>query len=156
MHRLVVFGLALFALPAAALAQSSAPGVQVGVLSCEVEGGSGFIFGSTKGLQCTFDKAGGGKESYKGTINEFGLDIGTVKEAKVVWAVLAPSADMKPGALAGKYAGVSAGATLGVGLEANALIGGLDRSIALNPLSLGSTQGFDIQAGLASLTLTHQ
>lgn len=154
MHRLVLSGLAMFALPVAAFAQSSAPGVQVGVLRCEVEGGSGFIFGSTKDLGCVFDRADGKKEGYKGTINKFGLDIGKVTQANLVWAVLAPSADMKPSALNGNYAGVSAGATLGVGLEANALIGGLDRSIALNPLSVAGTEGIDIQAGVASLSLS--
>jgi di/tricarboxylate transporter len=60
---------------------------------------------------------------------------------------------MKAGALAGTYAGVTAGATLGAGLAANALVGGLDRSIALNPLSLESNTGANITLGVAKLTL---
>lgn len=135
------------------LAQSR-PGVEAGVLRCNVSSGGSFIFGSTKGLICTFKPARDRpEESYTGTINKFGIDIGEVKSAEFIWAVLAPSADLDPGALAGNYAGVSAGATLGVGLEANALIGGFDKSIALNPLSVAGTQGLDIQAGVASMSL---
>ncbi|MXN63415.1 DUF992 domain-containing protein [Stappia sp. GBMRC 2046] len=135
------------------LAQSG-PGVEAGVLRCNVSSGGSFIFGSTKGLLCTFKPAGNrAEETYTGTINKFGIDIGEVKAAEFIWAVLAPSADLDPGALEGNYAGVSAGATVGYGVEANALIGGFDKSIALNPLSVAGTQGLDIQAGVASLSL---
>lgn len=155
MIRPLVFAASLAVTGMAAQAQGDAPGVQVGVLSCNVDGGSSFIFGSTKDLQCSFKPAGSAPtQSYKGVIDKFGLDVGQVKDATLVWAVFAPSANMKPGALAGNYAGVSAGATLGVGLEANALIGGLDRSIALNPLSVAGTKGLDIQAGVASMKLS--
>jgi hypothetical protein len=39
-------------------------------------------------------------------------------------------------ALEGKYAGATAGPTVGVGVGANVLVGGFDRSIALQPLSV--------------------
>jgi len=44
------------------------------------------------------------------------------------------------GALAGEYVGVSAEIGLGLGAGANVLLGGSDRTIALQPLSL---QGVD-------------
>lgn len=138
----------------AASAQSG-PGVEAGVLRCNVSSGGSFIFGSTKGLICIFKPVGSRpEETYTGTINKFGIDIGELKSAGLIWAVLAPSADLAPGALEGSYAGVSAGAAVGIGIEANALIGGFDKSIALNPLSVAGTQGLDIQAGVASLSLT--
>ena len=34
-------------------------GVQVGTLTCNVAGGWGFVFGSSKALRCTFGRAGG-------------------------------------------------------------------------------------------------
>ncbi|NRG17701.1 DUF992 domain-containing protein [Rhizobiales bacterium] len=139
--------------PVMVLAQSG-PGVEAGVLRCNVSSGGSFIFGSTKGLICTFKPVGSRpEEPYTGTINKFGIDIGEVKAAEFIWAVLAPSANLDPGALEGNYAGVSAGAAVGAGIEANALIGGFDKSIALNPLSVAGTQGLNIQAGVASLSL---
>ena len=148
---------AAFALAAAAtpvLAQNQAPGLQIGVLSCAVTGESNFIVGSSHSLSCTYKPAiEAPVETYTGQITDYGLDIGSTSNANLVWGVLAPSADMKPGALAGAYAGVTAGVTLGAGLEANALIGGLDRSIALNPLSLESNTGANITLGVAKLTL---
>ena len=49
--------------------------VEVGVLTCTVRGGAGFIVGSTKELRCRFNKPGR-DEFYRGTINKFGIDIG--------------------------------------------------------------------------------
>ena len=90
-----------------ALAQDAAPGVQVGVLTCDIEGVSNFVVGSTQSLGCNYKPADAAApvEFYRGTVREFGLDIGTTENARLVWGVLAPSADMKPGALAGNYAG---------------------------------------------------
>jgi hypothetical protein len=42
---------------------------------------------------------------------------------------------------------------VGVGVGANALIGGSDKSIVLQPLSVQSQQGLNIAAGVASLQL---
>jgi hypothetical protein len=68
--------------------------------------------------------------------------------------VFAPSAGgIGPGALAGSYGGVSGEATVGVGLGANALVGGSKRSIALQPLSVGAQQGLNFAVGIAALTL---
>jgi hypothetical protein len=67
--------------------------------------------------------------------------------------VFAPSAAVPSGALAGEYGGVSGEATLGVGIGANALLGGSAKTIALQPLSVQTQQGLSIAAGVASLTL---
>ena len=73
-------------------------------------------------------------EPYHGSIDRFGIDLGFTDGGKIVWTVLAPSKDVPAGALAGNYAGVSAEATAGLGIGANALLGGSDKSIALQPL----------------------
>lgn len=71
----------------------------------------------------------------------------------IVWTVFAPTSDMSPGALAGHYGGATASATAGVGLGANVLVGGLNNSIALQPLSIEGSTGLNVAAGIAGLTL---
>jgi len=126
--------------------------VEVGVLTCTVRGGTGFIVGSTKELRCRFNRPGR-DEFYYGTINKFGLDIGTTQQSAIAWAVFAPTANLRPGSLSGGYGGVSAEATVGVGVGANALIGGSNKGIILQPLSVTAQQGLNIAAGVASLQL---
>jgi hypothetical protein len=58
-----------------------------------------------------------------------------------------------PGALAGDYAGVSAEATAGVGLGANALIGGGERAFVLQPLSVQAQEGLNLAVGFTSFQL---
>lgn len=129
-------------------------GVKVGVLSCNVAAGWGLIFGSSKNLNCTFS-SGNKSEIYNGKINKYGVDIGFQKGGVMVWAVLAPTADVAPGALVGNYGGVTAGATAGVGASANVLVGGSNKTISLSPLSVEGAPGLNIAAGVASVELTY-
>jgi hypothetical protein len=73
----------------------------------------------------------------------------------MAWAVLAPVAGPIRGGLAGSYVGVSADAAVGVGLGANALIGGSRRSFALQPLSVEANAGLDFTAGVSTLRLRY-
>lgn len=145
---------ALSVLAAASAANAQQSRVEVGMLNCTVAGGSGFIVGSTKKLSCIF-KRQGRDERYAGTISKFGIDVGTTKQTLISWAVLAPTVDIPPGALDGEYGGVSGEATVGVGVGANALLGGSKRSIALQPLSVQAQEGLNIAAGVASLQLRY-
>ena len=145
--------LALTALPAfPAQAQS---GLEIGLLDCVVEGGAGFIIGSTKDLSCTFHPAGGAApEPYFGAVRKFGLDIGITGATYIKWAVLAPSTEAyAPGALAGNYVGVSAEATAGVGLGANALVGGSADTFTLQPVSVQAQEGLNLAVGFSSFEL---
>ena len=142
---------ALWLLPAALPAQAA--NVEVGVLTCKVFGGAGFIFGSTKDIECVFEGLSGSREPYYGSIDKFGLDIGFTGKSVIVWTVLAPSADVPYGALAGNYGGVSAEATVGLGVGANALVGGSRNSIALQPVSVQGQQGLNVAVGVAELKL---
>lgn len=127
--------------------------VEAGVLNCTVYGGAGLIFGSTKDLECTFQGASGGAEHYRGTITKFGLDLGFTSKSKIIWTVLAPSADLPSGALAGNYGGVSAEATVGLGVGANALVGGSNDTVALQPVSVQGQQGLNLAVGISQLQL---
>lgn len=125
-------------------------GVTAGVLTCNVSSGVGFIFGSSREVNCIYSTTG---ERYIGQINKYGVDIGFTKAAVMVWTVIAPTANLAPGTLGGEYAGATAGATAGVGIAANALIGGNNHTVTLQPLSLEGNQGLNIAAGIASLSL---
>lgn len=138
----------------AGVQSASAGSVQVGTLSCKVEGGVGLIIGSSKGMVCSFKPAGGGPiQSYSGSIDKLGVDIGFTNETRIIWTVLAPSADVPSGALAGTYGGATAEATAGVGVGANALVGGLKDSFTLQPLSVQGQTGLNVAGGLARMTL---
>jgi hypothetical protein len=67
------------------------------------------------------------------------------------WAVLAPTRQIGPGEQAGNYVGAASSATVGVGDGANALIGGSNNTIALQPLSLQVQTGLSNSAGIAGL-----
>lgn len=134
-------------------APAHAQGLRAGVLTCNVSSGFGFIFGSSRSLNCTFSGAGGRAEHYIGTINRFGVDIGYLRGGVLVWTVLAPTTNPAPCALAGNYGGATAQATVGVGAGANVLVGGSANSIALQPLSIEGTTGLNVAAGIASISL---
>jgi Protein of unknown function (DUF992) len=141
---------------AVAGAASAAPsGVKVGTLTCNVASGWGLIFGSSKDLHCTFHGNDSHNEHYTGSVSKFGVDIGYTEGGVIVWAVFAPASDLKPGALQGGYAGATASATVGVGLGANVLIGGLDKSIALQPVSFEGNKGLNVAAGIGAISLKH-
>src|SRR3569832_604394 len=149
--RLLMSAAALVAL--AGSAQAAPRGVKVGTLTCNVASGWGFVFGSSKDLHCNFRPNGHQGEHYVGSISKFGVDIGYTEGGVLVWGVFAPSSDVRAGALEGDYAGASASATVGVGLGANVLVGGLDKSIALQPLSFEGNRGLNVAAGIGSISL---
>jgi hypothetical protein len=130
-------------------------GVKVGTLTCNVASGWGLIVTSSKDLRCTFRQNNRHAEHYTGSISKFGMDIGYTEGGVLIWGVVAPSSDTRPGALAGDYVGASAGATVGVGLGANALVGGFDKSFALQPLSISGNTGLNVAGGIGAMRLDH-
>ena len=147
---LALVGAATLAMSGASFAQSG--GVNVGSLQCRVSGGMGFVYGSSKDLDCLLVRTDGSGERYVGTINKYGVDIGFTKEAQMVWLVFAPGAIDK-GALAGEYGGATASATVGAGVGANVLIGGSSKQITLQPVSVEASVGLNVAAGVAGVTL---
>jgi len=141
------------ALACGGAANADPAGVKVGTLTCDVSSGWGFVFGSSKHLHCTFRPNSAHPEHYSGSISKFGADIGYTEGGVLVWEVFAPASDVRAGALAGHYAGVTAGATVGVGASANVLLGGLGRSVALQPLSFQGNEGLNVAAGIGQISL---
>jgi Protein of unknown function (DUF992) len=152
---IVLFGLvtSVFAFGGPAYAQG---GAQVGTLTCNVAGGWGFVFGSSKGIRCNFARVGGRPEHYTGSINKFGVDIGFTQGGVLVWAVLAPTANLAPGALSGRYVGATGSASVGVGVGANVLVGGSHRTISLQPVSVEGNTGLNVAAGIGDMSLRYQ
>ena len=140
---------------AATPAMAKEAGVKVGTLTCNVESGWGFVFGSSKDMNCSYSPNKGAAAHYHGVINKYGVDIGYAEGGVMIWVVVAPTSDVGADALEGEYAGATAGAAVGVGGNANALIGGLDKSVALQPLSLEGHRGLNVAAGVASVKLTY-
>jgi len=157
LSRLVValgaFGLVTGGLALGTPAQAD---VRVGVMTCDMDSGFGYVLGSSRDLHCTFVPAAGAPEHYEGTISKFGVDIGYVQNAVMVWTVVAPSVALPPGSLAGSYGGATASATVGVGVGANMLVGGSSDTISLQPLSIQGGTGLDVAGGFASISLTFQ
>jgi hypothetical protein len=146
----LVFALAVVSLsPGFAQAQV----IRTGVLTCDVSGGIGLIIGSQRSVSCGFaPDQGGPPENYFGTITKFGLDIGATAGGVMVWAVYSETT-RGPGFLAGDYAGASGEATVVAGLGANVLLGGSNRTVALQPVSVGGQVGLNLALGVANLSL---
>jgi hypothetical protein len=139
------------AIPFAASAQQF---TRVGTLSCDVSKGIGMFVVEKQTLSCAFTPVGGGGgDNYTGTIEQFGVALGEVKEGHLVWGVAAASSGLQPGALAGTYAGVGANASVGVRAGANVLVGGGNRSLSLQPISVEGQKGINIAGGITTVTL---
>jgi hypothetical protein len=130
--------------------------VRVGMMTCDMAGGFGYVLGSSRDLQCTFSPAQGPAEHYAGRISKFGVDIGYVQNAVMVWTVLAPTVALSPGSLTGTYGGVTASATVGVGVGANVLVGGSSDTISLQPVSVEGGTGLNVSGGFASMSLSFE
>jgi hypothetical protein len=149
----IVCALACAGLAGGAMPAASQSRIQAGVLECRGGGSTGFLIGSVHQLQCWFHSDYGARFPYYALVQKLGLDIGFTQQSRMAWAVFAPTRQIGPGDLAGNYAGVSAGAAIGIGGSANALVGGSYNSFALQPVSIEGQTGLNVAAGLASLEL---
>lgn len=126
---------------------------QVGELRCDIAGGIGLVLGSQKDVNCTFVSASHHHaEHYVGTLTRIGVDLGVSNGAVMVWGVYAPT-ERRAGALAGSYGGATADASVGAGAGANVLVGGNDRTVELQPVSVEGDTGVNLAAGVAGLEL---
>ena len=153
-----VAALPLAALPLTAIAAESGQRQQraeFGLLECNIEGGIGFIVGSSKNMTCTFSPSDGRPaQQFVGTVKKFGLDVGVTGATIMEWLVLAPTgAELSAAALEGTYVGAGAEASAVVGAGANVLIGGDSDSFALQPVSVQGQTGVNVALGVTSFEL---
>ncbi len=133
------------------ITSSAGAATRAGLLRCYVDGGAGFVVGSVRAARCTYT-SGWRREHYLARISRVGVDVGYTRRETIVWAVYAPSS-LGPHALRGNYVGASADLAIGIGGGANVLVGGNDRTISLQPLSLKTENGFALAAGAGKLEL---
>jgi len=144
---------------AAAMIMAAAPvgaqgNVEAGGLECHSPGAVGFVVGAVLNFDCVFRPSSGGPpQHYVATVRRIGLDLGFTQNVSIGWVVFAPTAVVRPGDLSGDYGGVQAGASFGIGLGANAMIGGSNNSFMLQPLSGQAQAGLSVAAGLTGLEL---
>jgi uncharacterized protein DUF992 len=126
--------------------------VQVGTLACSISAGVGLVVASQRNVSCNFQPDGGPPEAYTGTMTRIGVDVGFTTGGAMVWGVFAGT-NRYAGMLSGTYAGATAEATVAAGLGANVLVGGSNRSVALQPLSVQGQVGLNVAAGVGALEL---
>jgi len=154
MNRILTFAsiAATVGLAASVSAQAAPAGVKVGTLSCHEHPGWGYVVGSSHRVRCVYTGFAGTMR-YDGRISKVGVDIGYQHSTNILWTVVAPTPELRPGDLSGHYGGVTASAAVGLGVGANALVGGSARSIALQPVSVQGSTGLDVAAGVGTLSL---
>ena len=153
-HRTVLGAATAIALTTAFLAPAQAGGVKIGVLKCKIDGGVGLIITSTKSLDCVFKpRRHKWRDHYTGSITKIGADIGFTNGGRLVWTVFAPGS-LKRGSLEGTHFGATGQATIGAGVGANVLLGGFQRSVNLQPVSIQGQTGLNVAAGVAGLSLS--
>jgi hypothetical protein len=155
-HRTVTMAaaVALAFLSATAGQAQQPPGTQVGMLTCQMAPSIGFIVGSRQSMRCSFVSNGGYPlQAYIGEFDTVGLDVGITAGGVLAWGVFAPTSGPPPGGLAGVYVGASGDISVGLGVGANVLFGGSNRTIALQPLSVEGEVGVALALGVSSLKL---
>ncbi len=151
-HR-VLLALAILGVAGASPANSQMTN-NVGVLNCKMGPSLGLILGSRQKIACRFVPGGSGPvENYVGVIGSIGLDLGITAGGAMAWAVTTTGTTIGRGALAGKYVGASGAIGVGVGVGANLLVGGSNRSVSMQPLSVEGSVGVNLSLGVSGLTL---
>jgi len=131
-------------------------GGTAGVLTCRLAPSIGLLIGSRQRMSCRYvPNNGGPPEYYTGVMTSIGLDIGITAGGALAWGVVAPTSGPMRGALAGTYVGASGAIGVGVGVGANVLVGGSNRTISLQPLSVEGSVGVNLSLGVSGLTLTY-
>jgi Protein of unknown function (DUF992) len=140
-------------------ARAQAPGqnwTQSGMLRCRLNPSIGFVIFGHQSMECRFvPSLPGPPQIYDGALNTVGIDVGVVGTGGLAWGVLAPTSGIPAGALAGEYVGASGDVALGAGVGANVLIGGSQRSFALQPVSVEGSVAMDVTLGLSALKLRY-
>src|SRR5262245_55168904 len=137
MHRFLLAAAATAALLTIAVTDASAQSrTKVGVLACNVAPTVGFVIGSRQDIACVFTPNYGRRERYLGAINRVGVDLGATAGGRLVWGVWAQTSALPPRSIAGNYIGASGEASIGLGAGANVLVGGSNRTVSLQPVSV--------------------
>ena len=147
--------IAVASLAVTSAADAAPAGVRVGELTCNVASGWGFVFGSSKDLHCTYRGSNGHPRAL------YRRDLQVRRRRRLYRRRRAGlgrvRAHLRHRARARCRATMSAPPPRPpsrVGAGANVLVGGLNKSIALQPLSVEGSKGLNVAAGIGSISLT--
>jgi hypothetical protein len=133
-------------------------GVKVGSLEIKaIESTShNLIIRSSVDVVAVFTDTDGKTEHYVGEMGyKLGVDFSHKTEEDLEYLVFSAASEYKTGsyALQGKYFGTKVSAEAGVGMGAQLLLGGGNKSFTLQPLAAGTTKGEGVSIGLGYLYL---
>lgn len=138
----------------AGVALAAEPGIQLGVLTCQMTDQTNLILYTNQKFDCTYESASGQTETYEGQIDKVGADLSVKEGFHIVWLVKAPTSDYDaPGALKGNYAGIAADAAVIHGGGAKLLVGGGENHLTLQPAALTKVTGAGVSVGIQSFSL---
>ena len=128
--------------------------IYIGSLTCNVAGGTGYVLGSSKPMDCVFlSKDGVRSAEYTGTINKLGVDIGYTRAVHTIWRVYSLGSDRGPSDLAGSYVGEQATAAAGAQAGGNWLYGGPNAEVGMVASGIVRDAGYNLATGVAQITL---
>ncbi|MDO8979140.1 MAG: DUF992 domain-containing protein [Afipia sp.] len=150
----LLFASTVVSLSATTPTSAQSHSIRQGVLTCRTSASVGLVVGSRQRLRCQFRSESGRTQNYTGTIGRLGLDLGITAGGVMTWVVLASTANIPTGALAGEFVGASGDISVGLGIGANVLVGGTRKSVSLQPLSVEGQVGVNLALGVARMRLT--
>ncbi len=140
--------------PTASFGEEATAKVRAGTLTCEGKGRVGLLIGSREKLACTYVPSGNRpKRRLAGTVTNIGLDVGIKGPSVMVWGVLSSTTALPADALSGRFVGAAADASLGLGAGAKVLVGGHNKGVVLQPLSVQGQTGVNLAIGVTGLRL---
>ena len=146
---------AALALGIAAEAHADIMSRQAGTLTCNLDPGVGLVLGSVRAATCEYDHIDRRgrlvRESYTGTLNRAGIDLGITSQQTLSWTVMTPGGRNHRGMLLGAFEGASSDLTVVVGAGTRSLLN--EQGIALQPVSSSGQVGLGIGFGATALEL---
>ena len=160
----MVAAAAALALTAGACMQESTPQqlnttnansrIYIGSLTCNIEGGTGYILGSSKSMDCVFlAKDGVQSAQYTGSITKVGVDIGYTKAVHTIWRVYSLGSISSATALSGSYVGEQGTVAAGGQAGGNWIYGGPNAEIGMIASGIVQDAGYNLAMGIGAMTL---
>jgi len=126
----------------------------IGSLTCNIAGGTGYVLGSSKSMDCVFlGKDGVSTAQYSGTINKVGIDIGYTKAMHTIWRVYSLGSDRAANSLSGTYVGEQGTAAAGSQAGGNWLYGGPNAEIGMVASGIVKEAGYNLAMGIGEMSL---
>lgn len=128
--------------------------IYIGALTCNIAGGTGYILGSSKSMDCVLlGKDGVSAAQYSGTINKAGVDIGYTKAMHTIWRVYSLGSDRAPNQIGGTYVGEQGTVAAGGQAGGNWIYGGPNAEIGMVASGIVKDAGYNLAMGIAEMTI---